>query len=155
MDTLPSIFDDFDPNWWGDNEMIELLNIEQELKNMRLEDVRVQDEWCVVKTKKRQSKNTKTEPKTRTQIHKHENSKTVKKEYLKHKKGTKHSKYRDDKTKNNNNSFKHKNTKDSTLYHKSNSVIQREIQPKKVQKVTKVQKVPEIQKVTEVQKDLK
>ena len=56
----PSIFDELNRKWWGDSEVLDDMLILQELKEMRKEDCRIElpniEEWCIVKTKKRQQK---------------------------------------------------------------------------------------------------
>ena len=56
----PSIFDELNRNWWGDSEVLDDMLILQELKEMYKEDCRIElpnvEEWCIVKTKKRQQK---------------------------------------------------------------------------------------------------
>ena len=56
----PSIFDELNRKWWGDSEVLDDMLILQELKEMYKEDCRIElpnvEEWCIVKTKKRQQK---------------------------------------------------------------------------------------------------
>ena len=53
-------FDELNRNWWGDSEVLDDMLILQELKEMYKEDCRIElpnvEEWCIVKTKKRQQK---------------------------------------------------------------------------------------------------
>jgi len=58
--SAPSIFQDLNRKWWGDAEVLDDMLILKELKEMHKEDCRIElpnvEEWCVVKTKKRQQK---------------------------------------------------------------------------------------------------
>ena len=60
MSAAPSIFDELNRRWWGDAEVLDDMLILQEIKEMHKEDLRIElpnvEEWCVVKTKKRQQK---------------------------------------------------------------------------------------------------
>jgi len=60
MSVAPSIFDELNRRWWGDAEVLDDMLILQELKEMYKEDLRIElpnvEEWCIVKTKKRQQK---------------------------------------------------------------------------------------------------
>ena len=53
ISNMPDIYDDFNQKWWGDDAMIDEVNICNEKNQMALEDLRIDDEWCVVKSKKR------------------------------------------------------------------------------------------------------
>ena len=56
----PSIFDELNRKWWGDSEVLDDMLILKERKEMYKEDCRIElpnvEEWCIVKTKKRQQK---------------------------------------------------------------------------------------------------
>ena len=60
MSAAPSIFDELNRRWWGDAEVLDDMQILQEIKEMHKEDLRIElpnvEEWCIVKTKKRQQK---------------------------------------------------------------------------------------------------
>ena len=56
ISNMPDIYDDFNKKWWGDEAMIEEVAIYNENIKMGAEDIRIDDEWCVVKTKKRSIK---------------------------------------------------------------------------------------------------
>ena len=57
---LPTIYDELDNRWWGDAEILDDICIEEEIKRMSKEDLRIAEpinDWCIVKNKKRQPKN--------------------------------------------------------------------------------------------------
>ena len=57
---LPTIYDELDNRWWGDAEILDDICIEEEIKRMSKEDLRIAEpinDWCIVKNKKRQQKN--------------------------------------------------------------------------------------------------
>tara|TARA_B100000902_G_scaffold265513_1_gene251589 strand:+ start:5399 stop:6520 length:1122 start_codon:yes stop_codon:yes gene_type:complete len=58
ISNMPSIYDEFNSKWWGDEAMIDEVNIYNENIQMALEDIKIDDDWCVVKSKKRNLKTT-------------------------------------------------------------------------------------------------